>query len=236
MRGLVHIAVLSGAALFAATSCAADPAPPPKPAPTAELSPKKVDPGASSVVSEVGGLNEDAMEKAFGEMRSLLEACVEKRRDFEFLGGKMKLSLRIGRDGTARWAYLSETTLGDRMTEKCVLDAATSRAWPAPVGGEGLADKEFSIDPTRQPVEIEADDIRPAIRKIYRETFDCRRDVKGRFLATAYLHPSGRVLSAGVAPPRENVEDAVDCMVERIEKLRFGKLGNRPAKISFELP
>src|SRR5262245_50274399 len=111
--------------LVLAAACAK--APPPRrpvvaaPAPTTEA----IDPGPTSMEAEIGGMNEDAMDDAFNALGSPLQRCLEDGLSrVNELGGHFKLSLRIDRQGSTKWVYLSESTLGDRETEKCVLDLA----------------------------------------------------------------------------------------------------------------
>jgi hypothetical protein len=40
----------------------------------------------------------------------------------------------------------------------------------------------------------------------------------------------------GIQQPDENADDAADCMVKAIEKLRFPKTGSWHAKVSFDIP
>jgi hypothetical protein len=205
-------------------------APPPEP--------EREDPGPTTVSSEVGGLDEYAMGKAFDSLEPRIEGCVgeSKTAEHEVFGGHFTLSLRIALDGSTRWAYLSESTLGDRETEKCILALAEAQSWPPPLGGEGLAQRSFDILPPRAPMELESKRLKKAILQVTRETARCRHGHGGAFVATAYLHPTGKVMAAGVAPPDENAEQAADCVVEAIERLRFGAIGRRPAKVSFEVP
>src|SRR4051812_16550103 len=73
--------------------------------------PEKIDPGASSVQSDIGGLNEEAMEHAFAALE--VQRCLtEGNARLSEIGGEFKLRMRINRLGGARWAYLSESTLG----------------------------------------------------------------------------------------------------------------------------
>jgi hypothetical protein len=58
--------------------------------------------------------------------------------------------------------------------------------------------------------------------------------VPGSFVATVYLRPDGRVVTAGVAVPSEKGEDVADCMVEAVRKVRF-RGDRRTAKLSFEI-
>src|SRR3954470_3962116 len=82
--------------------------------------PEKVDRGPTSMESEIGGLNEEAMDRAFASLE--VQRCLtEGSSRLSAIGGEFKLRLRIDREGSARWAYVSESTLGDRATEKCLI-------------------------------------------------------------------------------------------------------------------
>ena len=177
------------------------------------------------------------MEKALTSLGRDVVACVMKRSvDIEALGGHMKLSLRVARDGSTKWAFLRESTIGDRETERCVIDLAMAKTWPKPVGGEGLAEKAFDVDPQRVPKNLEEKRVHRALDEARREVARCKKGVRGTFFATAYLRSNGHVAAAGAAPPRENAEEAVDCIVASVKKLQFGKLGGKMSKLSFEIP
>jgi hypothetical protein len=213
------------------------PRPRPVVAQAAPIVEEKIDTGPTYMESEIGGMNWDAMDDAFAALQAPLERCLEDgvSRVSE-LGGHFKLSLRIDKRGATRWVYLSESTLGDRDTEKCVLDLARSKKWPKPLGGEGLAEKSFDIDPRAEPISWEEKKVRRALSHAHGEIARCRKGIPGSFVATAYVRPDGRVLSAGVATPSERGEEAADCVVDAIRKLRFGSPGSRAAKVSFSLP
>ena len=198
--------------------------------------PERIDTGPTFYETETGGLNEDAMDSAFNALQRPLQGCLEQGMSrLAPLGGHLKLTMRIQRDGGAKWVYLSESTLGDRETEKCVLDLARGKTWPRPVGGEGVASKTFEFDPREQLDELDAKKARPGITQARTDAAKCRRGVRGKFTATAYLRADGRVLSAGVAPPDEKGEDVADCVVDAILKVRFKKHGGKAAKVSFEI-
>jgi hypothetical protein len=222
----------------ALVACSAS-APPPRPQVVADkpIVQEKVDPGPSYMESEIGGLNHDAMDDSFTSLQRPLQSCLEDGLSrVSELGGHFKLSLRIDRQGATRWVHLSESTLGDRDTEKCVIELARNKTWPRPLGGEGLAEKSFDIDPRAEPISWEEKRVRRALSYAHGALARCRRGVPGHFVATAYVRPDGRVLSAGVATPHERGEEAADCLVDTIRKLRFGSPGRRAAKVSFELP
>src|SRR4030095_15294675 len=99
--------------------------------------------------SEIGGMNEDAVEETFSSSLSGLERCLDRGAErVEFLSGSVSFFLMIDTSGKIEHAYLEHSTLGDRATEKCMLSALRTKRWPKPVGGDhGLARKSFDFDP-----------------------------------------------------------------------------------------
>jgi hypothetical protein len=196
--------------------------------------PERVGRGVTSMESEIGGLNEEAMDRAFASLE--VQRCLtEGSSRLSAIGGAFTLRLRIDREGGARWAYLSESTLGDRATEKCVIDLARGRSWPRPLGGEGLAEKAFAIDAPTAPVMLEEKRVVADVARARAAASTCRHGVSGSFFATVHVRPDGRVSAAGVAPPSERGEDVADCVVDAIRKLRFRPSAQRAAKVSFEI-
>ena len=216
-------------------ACGSAPPPPPTLPPPAPEAPAPIDSGPLSVEGEIGGLNEEAMNRAFTSLDGPVQACLDEATGrLPVLGGRFNLKLRIDRAGRARWVYLSENTLGDREAELCVLTLVRDKQWPKPLGGEGLAERSYELDARAKPAELEAKWVRPAIAKVAQEAWGCRKGIRGKFRVIAYLRPDGRVLAASVAPPNERGEDAADCVVEAIRKVRFGQPG-RKSKLSFDI-
>ena len=218
-------------------TCAACADPPPPVAPMATPVEKQAidDPSKLIYEAEVGGLPEEAMQHAFVSFHAPVEACLNAGYErVSILGGHFKMALKIDRAGKAKNAFLVESTLGDRDTEKCILDAARQRDWPHAVGGDGLADTSFDIDPPKEHMTWDAKKVKPAVMQARESTRKCRRGIDGGFTATAYVRADGRVFSAGLATPNAEGEGVADCMVEVIRKLRFGRPG-RDAKVSFSL-
>jgi hypothetical protein len=197
---------------------------------------QRIDRGPTSMEAEIGGMNEEAVEAAFNSLAGGVQRCLEEGSSkLGQMGGEFKLKLRVDRGGAARWVYLSSSTLGDRPTEKCVLDQARAKSWPRPVGGEGIAEKTFSIDPIKNSLQLEERRAKIDIARARAEAARCKRGIPGNFQATAYVLPDGRVASAGVAPPNEDAESASDCVVDAIRKVRFRSGGGRDAKVIFEI-
>jgi hypothetical protein len=189
--------------------------------------------------SEIGGLDEQQVNAAFESSLKSLEGCLRRGSErVEFLGGSVSFFLKIGQSGRIDRAYLEKSTLGDRETEKCMLSALRSKDWPKPVGGEhGLARKSFEFDPpndVRPPADYDNEHLREGLSKVTGELGACS-DGKGGFEATIYVGTDGNVLAAGVAPPDEEAEDAVDCLVKVLKAASFPSPGSWPAKVTFAL-
>ena len=228
---MVRAILVAGIALGVA-ACGAAPPPPPqvKDAPPVE---EKVDTGPTSMESDIGGLNEEAMDQAFASLD--VNGCVVPRvEQLDQLGGELKLKMRIDRKGSARWVYVSRSTLGDREAEKCVLDLVRAKSWPRPLGGEGLAEKDFVVDPRAEPVALDERRTMAQVAQARVDAGKCRKGIRGSFTATVYVRPDGRVAAAGVAVPNEKSEDVADCMVEAVRKVRF-QGAPKPSKLSFEI-
>jgi hypothetical protein len=213
-------------------------APPPK---TADDKPETEEPNRSHLTmsSEIGGLNEDKVNAAFESSLSGLEQCLHQGASrVEFLGGSVSFFVKIDTRGRVDGAYLEKSTLGDRDTEKCMLDTMRSKKWPKPVGGEhGLARKSFDFDPpndVRAPADYDETHLNKGLDKIGGKLASCKGK-KGSYEATIYLATDGSVLSAGVTPPDEAGEDSVDCLVSTLKSASFPSPGSWPAKVTFTL-
>lgn len=222
--------------LLAAASCVAcSSSTPPVVQPEAPVV-EKIDRGPISMEGEFGGMNEDAVADTFERLQPPIFACVaDGASRLRELGGHFALSLRIDKQGNVRSAYLSSSTLGDRSTERCVLDVVKNASWPRPLGGDGLAQRSFDVDAGVEPVTWKEERVRPALRDVSKQVARCRKGHAGRFVATAYVRPDGRVVSAGVAPPSADGDAAADCMVTALQKLRLRSPGRKSAKVTFDI-
>ncbi len=198
-----------------------------------------IDRGAVFYESEIGGLSQEDVTEHFLALRPRLEDCVHKAAGrMSVLGGHVNLRMRLDRQGQVRWAYLVDSTLGDRDAALCVLRLVKNRSWPKPLSGEGLAETSFEVQPAETPGDLPGFKRRLLAERANAVTQRCRRGISGEFRATAYVGESGNVLSAGVAPPSERGEAVSDCVVDALRSIRVGHLGagrSGAAKISFEL-
>lgn len=188
--------------------------------------------------AEIGALDEEAVEAKFTKLRPGMLECLDKARArVPFIGGDVRVALRVTSEGAVKWAYLKDSTLGDRKTEQCVLSKIQSTTWPTPIGGrEGLAESGFSVDPSsdeRPPVGWTSSSLGKATSGMKNAVATCRKSVgTGAVKVTVYVDTDGKALSVGVSGADEKVEGAADCIVSAIMGLSFPSPGSYAAKVS----
>ncbi len=192
------------------------------------------------VSSEIGALDENQVTKIFTQSVKDFQACLDAgAKRVEFIGGSVGFFVKVDAQGHVAHAHLEQSTLGDRETEKCMLQAISKRDWPAPQGGKtGLARKSFDFDPpndVRPPTDWDAERATSALSKKSGAIQKCKADAPGTYAATMYVNTNGSVISIGMAPPDEHGEAAVDCLVDVVKHEKFPSPGSWPAKVSFEL-
>ena len=225
--------------LLLASSCAAVAPPSPEAAkPVIEDIEEELQLGTGplSLESEIGGMSQYGVERRLAELHPRFIRCVEQASQrLSAIGGRVNVRMRVDRSGNVRWAYLSDTTLGDREAELCVLELVKGRRWPRPKSGEGLAETSFEVEAAESPRELNAARASGFTYQARVATRACRKGVPGAFTATVYVNDSGEVLSAGVAPPDETGESASDCIATALLGVRArGLVATRdaPAKVS----
>jgi hypothetical protein len=192
-----------------------------------------------SVASEIGGLNQEGVDRAFGKSLGDLQQCLNQgAENVEFLGGDVSFFVKIGENGQLSHAHLEESTLGDRDTELCMLRALGKQTWPKPVGGEtGLARKSFSFDmpnDVRPPTDWDQESVDETLAELAKDLDECKAESSAHTV-TMYVGTDGSVLAAGVAYADENGGEAADCLVSVLKAAKFPSPGSWPAKVSFSL-
>lgn len=258
MFGLIrrHLGVLLAAS--AAAACGAS-TPPPKTEDPASVGPERPRRGAGLAMSqELGSIDQDAVERTFSRLQGRLEVCHTQGRDrVEYLAGDVKVFLRIDTSGRVKYGYFEESTLGDRETEKCLLDLFAGTAWPKPEGGEAEVRNGFGWPsggerpptpwgPEKAMMAVEAD------AGVKRSVAACKAGVSGDFVVTAYVEPredgavgsgrgkkgaepGGTFKALGVAPPDKDAAEAADCIVDALRGLALPSPGSYAAKVTFPL-
>ncbi|HLK40770.1 MAG TPA: hypothetical protein VKU41_28650 [Polyangiaceae bacterium] len=207
-------------------------APPPPEPPKAARSPLKTS-------SELGSVDPAAVRKAFASLDDKFMDCQKRAVDrVEVLAGDAKFFLRIGQDGSPKWAYLEESEIGDQPTAKCLLDVVMAARWPQPDGGD--AEARYSMDlplqATRPPNDWSSDKATAAITKEGGAIDRCKAGASGPFHGTMYVGPGGKVLAAGVTTASRDDQDKADCLAGLLLKMKgLPSPGSWPAKVSFAL-
>jgi hypothetical protein len=164
--------------------------------------------GGPQVGQELGSMDQRAVEKMFNNLlNGPLEKCHQAGRGrIDYLSGDVKLFTRVSAEGTVKYGYFEDSTIGDRDTEKCVLDALKNAAWPKPIGGEGEVRNAMSWTPgsERQPSPWAAEKVTGALdnaanKAIKAQVETCKAGTSG-FKVTAYVEP-GELEPAAAAEP-----------------------------------
>ncbi|HEY4105395.1 MAG TPA: AgmX/PglI C-terminal domain-containing protein, partial [Polyangiaceae bacterium] len=175
---------------------------PPPQTPEKAEAPEEHESHPISASAEIGGLNEEKVDRTFQSALSDFQRCIDDgAKRVEFLGGSVSFLVKIDTHGKVDHAHLEKSTIGDRDTEKCMLDSLRTKRWPKPVGGEhGLARKSFDFDPpndVRAPTTWDGDRVSDAIAKLSKKLNACKQGSNGAFEATLYVGTDGSVMAAG---------------------------------------
>jgi hypothetical protein len=192
-----------------------------------------------AIRSELGSLDPAAVKQVFHTLDDKFIECQRRGLDrVEVLSGSVKFFVRIAQDGSAKWAYLEESDVGDQATEKCLIGAVMGARWPKPDGGDGEAryGMGLSLDATRPANDWAPEKVARALEQRGAAIRECRAGTSTPFRATMYVGPGGRVLAAGVVAGGKDHESKVDCIVSVLMKLKgLPTPGSWPAKVSFSL-
>jgi hypothetical protein len=189
--------------------------------------------------SELGTVDPGAVQAAFHKLVDRFVDCQKRGLErVEVLSGEVKFFLRIAEDGSAKWAYLeSGSDVGDRDTEKCLVDVVMGARWPKPDGGDAEARYSIELPPEGRPAsDWGADKVAGALGKHGDAIDKCKEGASGKFEATMYVGPGGKVLSAGVVTASKDGDDRADCLVKVLQKMKgLPSPGSWPAKVTFGL-
>ncbi|HQY60076.1 MAG: hypothetical protein IPF92_06715 [Myxococcales bacterium] len=234
----------AGAALalsMALAACGGEP-PAKEPEGARMPTPNRAAPPLPQVSQELGQIDPALTDRAFERVKPKLLACqTQGQKRLDYLAGDAKFFARIDATGKVRWIYLEESTLGDRDTERCVLDVLTGAPWPAPVGGEAEVQKGFGFDlhDAREPSAWGPEKAAVGAKALADAVKQCRDGKSGPpFQVTVYVEPDGshgKVASVGVAGPTKEAAAQIDCVAAAARAMRFPSPGSYAAKVTFSL-
>jgi hypothetical protein len=185
-----------------------------------------------------GTLSQDEVKKALEPRMLKFARCIQKRSgDIEWLAGGVKLEFHVKVDGSVARAYPRDSSLGDRVTERCVVEVAEATRFPAPHGGE--ADFAWSFEmpldsSIREPVSLPDDVLASALGEQSAALVSSCGE--GSYGVTAYVDPEGKVVAAGASAADEASAQKLDCVAAAVESFTFASPGSYAAKIRFSVP
>lgn len=189
----------------------------------------------SQITGLLGTIRRDQVDNTLQpRMDSFMRCLAPRLGEVEFLGGEVRLSFRIHTDGTVMWVFPSQTTIGDRQAEQCVLDVARRARFPRPQGGEAEFTWGFAFDPpedVRPPLSWEATRVGESLMR-GAPGLAQRCGVSG-VRVTAYIAPGGQVMTAGASAPDADSLAQVDCVIEAVRGLTMPDPGSYAAKVTF---
>jgi hypothetical protein len=188
--------------------------------------------------SELGTVDPGAVQEVFHRLADRFADCQKQGLDrVEVLSGNVKFFVRIGENGSAKWAYLEDgSDVGDRDTEKCLVDVVTGARWPRPDGGDAEARYSIELPATGRPATDWSSDKIASVLGKNGDAIDRCKGGAGGFHATMYVGPGGKVLAASVVVSRKDGDDRAECLVKVLEKMKgLPSPGSWPAKVSFGL-
>ena len=188
--------------------------------------------------SEIGALDQKKVEQTMQRVSPKLSSCFSKgAQRVPYLSGSVSFKVRVAEDGSVRWAYLTDSSIGDLETEQCMISALKSASWPKPVGGEGLAGNDnIAFEPggdERPPVEWSPDRLGDAYKKLRPQLADCRKSAgTGPVKVTLYVETDGKPKAIGASTADEKGEAAVQCIVDALRSAKFPSPGSYASKVS----
>ncbi|MCW5836166.1 MAG: AgmX/PglI C-terminal domain-containing protein [Labilithrix sp.] len=191
---VLTLSLFAGVSL-AAVACGGSTPPPKTEEPAREEPAREVPSGGPTIEQELGSIDQRAVERKFDDLQSKLEVCHKQGRDrVEYLSGDVKVFMRVGKDGRVRYSWFEESTLGDRDTEKCILDLFAATDWPKPQGGEAEVRNGFGWPggSERAPTPWGPEKIIGALdddKDAKKGVEKCKSGVSGEFHVTAYVEP-----------------------------------------------
>jgi hypothetical protein len=231
-----HLA--AAAVLACAAACGGEPAPEAPPAPVTAGAETAAPRGSQMEVTGLyGTIPERKIEQTLEPKLPRFSRCfAEGARRVEFIGGRAEFYFRVQLDGAVEWVFLRSSTVGDRATERCLLDVARATRFPKPQGG-GPAELAWGFeidasDEVRAPIALPDAQIAPVVEANGAALASCGH---GAFSVTAYVAPGGQVSAAGAAVDSIAASEGIDCVVDAVKGWSMPDPGSYPAKVSFRV-
>jgi len=213
-------------ALALAGACATTAAgPPPAPASAEAWSPA---PPADSendglqLTGEQGFLSQGDAEAAIQRRWSELVRCYEEAGSArDFAGGPVKLRFFVDVQGRVADVHVLESRLGNFDVERCLVRIGRTIAFPRPQGGMQTSfeySMEFRSSGAEPVVDLPGGALDQALSASLAEITAQCGPIEGEVTATIYVHPTGTVLSVGLASSGPLPEPLATCLARSLRR------------------
>lgn len=177
----------------------------------------------------------ETMERRF----DALGACQQQRiRRVRQLAGRIELAIHVRTDGSVSQVDVVDSDLGDLETERCIAQVTLETKFPRPHGGEADVKWNMHLDPLSRgpgPEEREPDQLAEPLELSLPDAAEhCEFPRRAPPITiTAYVAPSGKVLTAGASSSHLGRDELLACVANDVASWRLPR-GKRVAKIRFE--
>ena len=193
-----------------------------------------------SIEGQMGSLDPARVRRTLRDAESTLTACYTRRVDaLPCLSGHIGLRIRVGEDGAVRWAIPTASTLGDRVTERCIVEAAAALRFEAPCGGEAEVTYALDLDggPDRRPATAWTPQrVEAALRTRRTALAACRHGDHAPIQVTLYVAPDGTVAAAGGPLASHEAAAMTDCVLREVQALHLPTPGSWYARTTVTIP
>ena len=193
-----------------------------------------------SIEGQLGTIAPANVRRVMHDAEAALMSCYTRRVEaLPCLAGRVELRLRVSEDGAVRWAIPTRSTLGDRDTERCMVEAASALRFEPPCGGEAEVTTALDMEggPDRRPAtDWAAQRVEVALRARRTALAACRRGDRSPLQVTVYVAPDGSVAAAGAALASQESAAMTDCVLREVQALRLPTPGSWYARTTVTIP
>jgi TonB family protein len=179
-----------------------------------------------------GTLTDDQMAAPIEQRMDEFQRCRDTKLP-QYVGGQVELHLTIDPSGEVRRATVSDSTLGNFTTERCILAIARKLHFSRPKGGQAEFTYPIPFAQGSRVREWDAARLAPEMSRHRKELAAC--GAKTPYALTVYVGAGGKVTSVGLASSAEMDEGPARCLVERTAGFRFADPLGQAARAQYRV-
>lgn len=193
----------------------------------------------AQIVGIIGTLSRDEIERSLTPRMDQFGECFFRHsRRLRTLGGRIQFAFRVGTDGSVASVRPTESTIGHRDVERCLVEVAAATRFPQPHGGEAELTWPLELDPpdgVSHPEDLDPSVMASVVERHGGDIIEeCEAPRSTAFQVTVYIARNGRVLSVGGITSDPAAEESLDCVLSAVRRWRL-RQRDRMAKVTFEL-